>query len=63
MPLVDEDAPRTPRTHAIGEDLSTLSLDELAARIAMLREEIVRVEDAIAAKRESAAAADKIFGR
>ena len=40
-----------------------LTLDELTARIAMLRDEIARVEAAIAAKRESAAAADKFFRR
>ncbi|MCB1501603.1 MAG: DUF1192 domain-containing protein [Bauldia sp.] len=63
MPIADEDAPRAPQAHAIGADLSTLSLDELTARIAMLRDEIARVEAAIAAKRESAAAADKFFRR
>jgi uncharacterized small protein (DUF1192 family) len=63
MPIADEDGPRKPPAHAIGGDLSTLSLDELAARITMLKEEIARVETAIAAKRQSAAAADKVFGR
>ena len=63
MPIADEDGPRKPQAHAIGGDLSTLSLDELAARITMLKEEIARVETAITAKRESAAAADKFFGR
>lgn len=57
----DEDAPKKKRKHELGEDLSAFSLDELAERIAVLREEIVRVEAAIAAKRESARVAASFF--
>ena len=58
----EEERPRPkPAAHVIGQDLSTLSLDELAERTAMLRDEIARIEAAIARKRASAAAADAVF--
>ncbi len=58
----EEERPRPkPAAHVIGQDLSTLSLDELAERTVMLREEIARIEAAMAKKRASAAAADAIF--
>lgn len=58
----EEDRPRPkPAAHVIGQDLSTLSLDELAERTVMLREEIARIEAAMAKKRASAAAADAVF--
>lgn len=59
----DEDAPRKKLRHGIGEDLSSLSLDELAERIALLRDEIARIEAAIAAKRASADVAASFFRR
>lgn len=46
---------------AVGEDLSRLSIAELEARVAALRNEIVRVETAIAAKRGHEAAASALF--
>jgi|APFEC2959095171_1045051.scaffolds.fasta_scaffold18200_1 uncharacterized small protein (DUF1192 family) len=58
----EEERPRPlPAAHVIGQDLSVLSLDELAERTALLRAEIVRLEAAMAAKRASAAAADAVF--
>jgi uncharacterized small protein (DUF1192 family) len=58
----EEERPRPkPAAHVIGQDLSALSLDELAERTAMLRDEIARIEAAIARKRASAAAADAVF--
>jgi uncharacterized small protein (DUF1192 family) len=45
----------------IGGDLSQLSIDELRARIDLLKEEIKRVEADIAAKSSSRAAADSFF--
>ena len=53
--------PKGAASHAIGQDLSALSLDDLDERIALLGEEIRRLEAAAAAKRASAAAADAIF--
>ena len=63
MPIVDEDPPRRTTAHEIGQDLSALSLDELAERIALLRGEIERIEAAIRAKQASAEAADAFFKR
>ncbi len=59
----DEDAPRKKLKHDIGEDLSMLSLDELAERIALLQTEIARIEAAIAAKKASAEVAASLFKR
>ena len=63
MPIADDDVPRRVTLHAIGEDLASLSLEELTERIALLRDEIDRLEEAIRAKRASADAADAVFRR
>jgi uncharacterized small protein (DUF1192 family) len=63
MPIAEDDQPKRSRAHQVGEDLATLSLDELAARITLLRDEIDRIETAIRAKQASAAAADAVFKR
>ena len=63
MAINDEDAPKKKLRHELGEDLSALSLDELAERVSLLREEIVRIEAAIAAKRASADVAAAFFKR
>jgi uncharacterized small protein (DUF1192 family) len=57
----DDDAPRATGTHQIGQDLSLLSVGELESRVALLREEIVRLEAAAARKRASKSAADSFF--
>jgi uncharacterized small protein (DUF1192 family) len=59
----DEDKPRKKVAHTLGEDLAKLSLDELAARVALLRAEIERIEAAAAAKRSSAEVAASFFKR
>jgi uncharacterized small protein (DUF1192 family) len=59
----DEDKPRKKIAHTLGEDLAKLSLDELAARVALLRAEIERIEAAAAAKRSSAEVAASFFKR
>lgn len=64
MSLFDDDpaAPRrTSRTHVVGEDVSRLSVEEFAERIAALREEIARLEAAMAAKVAQKSAADRLF--
>jgi len=63
MAITDDDQPRRKRGHDLGEDLSTLSLEELANRISLLRVEIARIEAAIGAKQASASAADAFFKR
>ena len=64
MPLIDDDErPRPKVAHEIGQDLALLSVQELEARIALLRGEIERLEADIARKRSTRAAADQFFKR
>jgi uncharacterized small protein (DUF1192 family) len=63
MAVFEEEAPKKKLAHTVGEDLATLSLDELAARIDLLRTEIARIEESIAAKRASADVAASFFRR
>ncbi len=63
MPIMDEEAPKKKPVHEIGEDLSKLSLFELAERIEMLKAEIARIEQAAAVKRASADHAATFFKR
>jgi uncharacterized small protein (DUF1192 family) len=57
----DEDRPKKKIAHEIGQDLSLLSVAELNARVALLREEIVRLETDIAKKGSSRSVADSFF--
>ncbi|MCM2398536.1 DUF1192 domain-containing protein [Rhizobium sp. S95] len=57
----DEERPKKSVTHEIGSDLSSISAEELRARIAVLREEIARIEAEIARKDDSKRAADSFF--
>jgi uncharacterized small protein (DUF1192 family) len=50
-----------PEAHVIGQDLSTLSIDELQERIAMLSREIDRLQEAKQQKQASKSAADSFF--
>jgi len=61
MAIFDEEQPKKKLAHEIGEDLSRLSLDELAARVAVLKAEIERLETAAAAKQVSATTAQSFF--
>ncbi len=64
MAEIFEDLPKPkPRTHVVGEDLSTFSVDELDLRIGQLQDEIGRLEQARAAKLASRQAADGFFKR
>lgn len=63
MALFDGDEPKKPAGWTIGEDLSTLSIDELSERIEVLRAEIDRVQATIDAKRASIGVADTFFKR
>lgn len=47
--------------HEVGMVLDALSVDELRDRIALLREEIARLEKAIEIKTQSRSAADAVF--
>jgi len=63
MAIEDEALPKKKSVHQIGQDLSRLSVEELAERIAALRAEIGRLESAMASKKASRAAADQFFKR
>lgn len=58
---MDDDVAKVARTHEIGMGLDALSIDELEHRIEALREEIGRLERAIAAQSASRSAADAVF--
>jgi uncharacterized small protein (DUF1192 family) len=57
----DEDRPKKKIAHEIGQELTLLSVEELAARVELLREEIGRLEADMAKKRASRSAADQFF--
>jgi len=62
MPAMDEDdRPKKKITHEIGQDLALLSIKELQERIALLKEEIGRLDAEIVRKHASRNAADGFF--
>jgi len=64
MPTIDEDdKPKKKVAHEIGQDLTLLSVEELGARVQLLRDEISRLEADMTQKRASRAAADQFFKR
>ena len=63
MPLFEEEGPKKKLAHTLGEDLATLSLEELDERIRLLRAEIERIEESIRAKRAGADVAASFFKR
>ena len=64
MAAIDEDdKPKKKITHEIGQDLSLLSVEELAARVQLMHDEISRLEADMASKRAKRTAADQFFKR
>ena len=64
MPLTDdEERPKKKLVHEIGQDLALLSVEELRERIALLTDEIARLEAAMASKQASRTTADQFFKR
>jgi uncharacterized small protein (DUF1192 family) len=59
--MEEEDRPKKRLVHEIGQDLALLSVEELRERIALLKDEIARLEAAVASKRASRSAADHFF--
>jgi uncharacterized small protein (DUF1192 family) len=57
----EEDRPKKKIAHEIGQDLTLLSVRELGERIALLKEEIARLEADIAKKQATRSAADQFF--
>jgi uncharacterized small protein (DUF1192 family) len=59
---MDDDAPPKKKpVHEIGQDLSLLSVKELGDRIALLCEEIARLEADVKKKTASRSAAESVF--
>jgi uncharacterized small protein (DUF1192 family) len=62
MPTMeDDDRPKKKVVHEIGQDLALLSIKELQERIALLNEEIARLQATIAGKQGSRNVADQFF--
>ncbi|ANH05235.1 MULTISPECIES: DUF1192 domain-containing protein [Shinella] len=61
MSFFEDDRPVKKIAHEIGSDLSLLSVDELAARIDLLRAEIERLEAEKLKKGASRSAAENLF--
>jgi len=62
MPAFDDDEkPKKKLVHEIGQDLTLLSAAELGERIALLTEEISRLEIDMVKKRAVKSAADLVF--
>ncbi len=61
MAISDEDDRPIPPPQAIGEDLATVSEDELEERIVILQREIERVQAALEARRASRQEASSFF--
>jgi uncharacterized small protein (DUF1192 family) len=57
----DDDRPKKKLAHEIGQDLTLMSVGELAERVALLKEEIARLEANMATKQASKSAADHFF--
>jgi len=57
----DDDRPKKKIVHEIGQDLALLSVNELRERIALLKDEIARLETSIASKQTSRNVADQFF--
>lgn len=61
MSLFEDDRPKKTSSHELGADLSMLSVDELKARIGLLKAEVERIEAEIAAKSSSRNVAEGLF--
>jgi uncharacterized small protein (DUF1192 family) len=64
MAAMDEDdKPKKKIAHEIGQDLYLISAEDLAERIALLKQEIARLEAAMSKAQSSRNAADQFFKR
>jgi uncharacterized small protein (DUF1192 family) len=62
MPAIDpDDLPKKKISHEMGQELTLLSVGELAERIGLLNDEIARLEAEMARKRASQTAANAFF--
>jgi uncharacterized small protein (DUF1192 family) len=63
MTTPDDDSPTAKPRHTIGQDLSLLSVEDIAERIASLHGEIERLEAEQHRKAASRSAAENLFRR
>ena len=64
MAAMDEDdKPKKKVAHEIGQDLYLISAEDLAERVALLKQEIARLEAAMSKAHASRSAADQFFKR
>ena len=61
MTFIDDDKPKRPASHDVGSDLSSLSIEELEQRIALLQDEIARLETEKQKKAVDRRTADSLF--
>ena len=62
MPTIDDDdRPKKKIAHEIGQDLSLLSVEELAARVQLLHDEISRLEADMAQQARQALGRRSVF--
>jgi len=61
--IEEDDRPKKKISHEIGQDLTLLSVEELAARVQLLNDEIKRLQGDMVNKRASRSAADQFFKR
>lgn len=59
--MFDEEAVKKPKAHEVGMPIDTMSVGELEERILLLKAEIGRLEQAIAARQKTRAVADSLF--
>jgi uncharacterized small protein (DUF1192 family) len=59
--IEDEERPKKKIVHEIGQDLTLLSVKELDERVALLNEEIARLEADKTRKQASRSVADQFF--
>ena len=61
MAIDDDDKAKKKISHEVGQDLTLLSVEELAERIALLQSEIQRLQSSMQLKRATRDAADRFF--
>jgi uncharacterized small protein (DUF1192 family) len=59
--MEDENAARRPKAHEVGMPLDTMGVAELEDRITLLRDEIARIEVALALRQKTRNAAESLF--
>lgn len=59
--MFDDEGSKKSRAHEVGMPIETMSVGELEERIDLLRNEISRLEQAIAARHNTKTAAESLF--